>query len=83
VLERCTVSTDTLSAQPIFLDKYIIYSRLLMPSRPHALAATNALRVLLIGENVIRRGKPIGCHVKIFIIATKAEILYVAAYSKK
>jgi hypothetical protein len=57
-----------------------------MPSRPHALTATKAikaLRVLLIGNNTIRRDKPIKCHVKLFIIAAKVEILYVAAFSKK
>jgi hypothetical protein len=54
-----------------------------MPSRPHALTATKASRVLLIGDNAARRDKPIKSHAKLFIIAAKVEILYAAASSKK
>jgi hypothetical protein len=81
-LERCI---NTLSAQPAFSNKYITYSkRLLMPSWPHALTATKALRVLLLGENAARREKPIKCHVKLFIRVAKVEILcnLTVAFSK-
>jgi len=54
-----------------------------MPLRPYAFTTTKALRVLLIGDNATRRDKPIKSYAKLFIIAVKVEILYIAISSKK